>query len=96
VLLELITNAIIHGNKFNPDKKTVAVIDVGPDSITVGVLDDGEGYNEKTVPNPLLPENLTKQHGRGLFIVKYFVDEFKLRGNGNCTVVKMNRKLEKK
>jgi serine/threonine-protein kinase RsbW len=94
VLLELLTNAIIHGNRFDRNKKVVAVADVLPEQISIGVIDEGNGYDLKSIPDPLLPENINKQHGRGLFIVKHYSDEFRLIDPGNCTVVKFARKKE--
>ncbi len=94
VLLELITNAIIHGNKYNREKKCVVLTDMSPQKIDLGVIDEGEGYDIKTVPDPLHPENINKPHGRGLFIIKHYVDDFRLQGNGNSTVVTFNRTKE--
>jgi serine/threonine-protein kinase RsbW len=94
VLLELITNAIIHGNRYDRDKKCVVLTDITPQQVALAVIDEGAGYDIKTIPNPLNPENINKPHGRGLFIVKHYVDDFRLRGSGNCTVVAFSRGKE--
>lgn len=91
VLLELLTNAILHGNKSNPSKKVRTVSRIEPRSVLFGVIDEGEGYDDKKIPDPLAPENISRQQGRGIFIVKHYTDEFSLRGRGNCTVVRLIR-----
>ncbi|OGJ88118.1 MAG: hypothetical protein A2268_04970 [Candidatus Raymondbacteria bacterium RifOxyA12_full_50_37] len=94
VLLELLTNAIIHGNKYDSAKKVVVLASVTAGYVRVGIVDEGAGYNETDIPNPLLPENLGKPHGRGLLIIKHYASEFSLRGRGNCTVIRLDRERE--
>jgi serine/threonine-protein kinase RsbW len=94
VLLELLTNAIIHGNSKSPDKKVVTISQITPAQILVGVIDEGNGYDDKSLPDPLLPENMSKPHGRGIYIVKHYSSEFQLRGCGNCTVIRMKREKD--
>ncbi|MFH0919139.1 MAG: ATP-binding protein [Fibrobacterota bacterium] len=94
VLLELLTNAIIHGNRNAPDKKVVVVTQITPAHARVGVIDEGKGYNDKGLPNPLLPENMNKPHGRGVYIIKHYTDDFQLRGCGNCTMIRIPREKD--
>jgi anti-sigma regulatory factor (Ser/Thr protein kinase) len=94
VLLELITNAIIHGNKYDREKRCIVLTDITPQQVQLAVIDEGKGYDISAIPDPLHPENINKPHGRGLFIVKHYVDDFRLRGAGNCTVVTFSRGKE--
>ncbi|OGS35196.1 MAG: hypothetical protein A2293_02290 [Elusimicrobia bacterium RIFOXYB2_FULL_49_7] len=91
VILELVTNAILHGNRGDTSKRVITVFETTADHILFGVIDEGEGYDEKQLPDPLCPTNLTRQQGRGVFLVKHYTDEFRLCGNGNCTVIKFDR-----
>ncbi len=75
-LSEASSNAIKHGNKSNPDKFIEIAIEITPELIDVKIKDEGKGFNPNEVPNPTEPENLLKESGRGLFIIKAFVDDF--------------------
>jgi anti-sigma regulatory factor (Ser/Thr protein kinase) len=58
----------------------------------ISILDEGKGFNPKSIPDPTLPENLKKDCGRGLFIVRKYVDVLKFNAVGNrVTVIKKNR-----
>jgi len=74
---EAISNSIVHGNKLDEEKKVVVTITIDDEYFTVSFKDEGEGFNLKDVPNPTSPENILKDHGRGIHIMKSFVDEVK-------------------
>ena len=76
---ETVVNAVVHGNCYNAHKKVHlgASLEVGRLTVTVG--DEGEGFDLASVPDPLADENLLHQSGRGLLLVRAFVDEFQLR-----------------
>ncbi|MCX7725257.1 MAG: SpoIIE family protein phosphatase [Chitinispirillaceae bacterium] len=82
-IFEMITNAIIHGNKNNPKKKVMVFYRVTEDVAIISVLDEGEGFDFTTVPDPLLPENRLRDHGRGLFLIKHYMDEVSFNKKGN-------------
>ncbi|NJL32025.1 MAG: ATP-binding protein [Phycisphaerales bacterium] len=74
-LEEAISNAIRHGNKGDP-KKTVGIdYDVDPQRIIITVCDQGPGFKPDTVPDPTLEENLTRPCGRGVMLMKAYMDE---------------------
>ena len=50
-----------------------------PEALTVAVRDEGEGLDPATLPDPLAPENLLKQSGRGIFLIRAFMDEIHFR-----------------
>ena len=67
---EAVNNAIIHGNKFDINKHVLVRVDCNNEVLKVSVKDQGSGFNLDNVNNPLLPENLLKESGRGIFIIK--------------------------
>lgn len=76
---EAMVNAVVHGNRYNLKKKVHLKIDVQDDRLTVSIVDEGEGYEPKELPDPLAEENLLRQSGRGLLLIQAFVDEFTMR-----------------
>jgi serine/threonine-protein kinase RsbW len=74
-IIEAGTNAILHGNSNDPNKRVYFQFFVGEDKLTVTVEDEGVGFNPDKVPNPLNPENLLNTTGRGIFLMQTFMDE---------------------
>ncbi|MCX8057773.1 MAG: ATP-binding protein [Ignavibacteria bacterium] len=89
---EAVNNAIIHGNKNDISKEIILEFIVTDEFIKIIVTDQGEGFDLDRVPDPTLPENLLREHGRGIFIIKHFVDEMKVEktSNGNSVILKLN------
>lgn len=76
---EAAVNAVVHGNRYNTRKKVHLSVSRAPDRLIILIGDEGEGFEEGSVPDPLLSENLLRQSGRGLLLIRAFVDEFELR-----------------
>ncbi len=76
---EAISNAIIHGNKNNPQKKVTIVVKGLADRIEIHVRDEGNGFEPGKLANPLAPENLLRESGRGIFILKSLMDKIDYR-----------------
>jgi serine/threonine-protein kinase RsbW len=80
---ESVINAIKHGNRLDEGKLvTIEFAFVPPDRPTqliVSVIDQGEGFEEDVVADPLAPENLLKSSGRGIFFMRSFMDDVVLR-----------------
>ncbi len=74
---EAATNAIIHANKSDKSKKVNIDVFTGPSSITIKVKDEGEGFDPGEVPDPTEPENLLKDSGRGIFLMRFYADDLK-------------------
>ena len=76
-------NAIKHGNRNDASKRvfvefeTAAASDVP--ELTIRVRDQGEGFDPEAVADPLAPENLLKSSGRGIFLIRNFMDDVQLR-----------------
>jgi len=88
-LTEAITNAIIHGNEKDPAKRVFAQALIEPERVVLQISDEGIGFDYKKLTDPTKKENLLKQSGRGIFFVRYFMDEVKFNQVGNqITMVK--------
>jgi len=83
LLSEAVTNAIVHGNGEDPEKKVEVEIKIKPDSVITTVEDEGEGYNPDEDPeNPLDEDNLLKEGGRGVFLIQEISDEMEYFNEG--------------
>ena len=80
---EMLSNAIRHGNKFDADKKVIALYKVTMEALSISVIDEGDGFDYMDLPDPLTEENLIKDHGRGLFLVKNYMDDVTFNKKGN-------------
>ena len=89
---EAVTNAIKHGNRFDRTKKVTIRYACNHKAFTLSVRDEGQGFDPGSVPDPTSPENLTLPYGRGLMLMRAYMDrvEFSPRGN-EVTMVKENR-----
>src|SRR5499433_3510843 len=73
---EGVINAFHYGNQEKPEKKIYLAVELSPDKMTIHVLDEGKGFNLADVPDPLAEENLLSTSGRGIFLMRAFMDEF--------------------
>lgn len=92
---EAVNNAIIHGNKQNPNKKVNFSIEANEQLINITIEDQGEGFNPNELEDCLKPENLLKDGGRGVFIIKELMDSVQIQNTGNGTKLKMTYKHKK-
>ncbi len=76
---ESIVNAVVHGNRYNRRKKVHLSVAHGKDHLSVTVGDEGEGFELSALPDPLADHNLLQQSGRGIFLIRAFVDRFEVR-----------------
>lgn len=76
---ESVTNAILHGNKQDEEKRVGVRFLINGNRLVICVQDEGEGFEESGLPDPLDPSNLLKPSGRGIFYVRSFMDEVKYR-----------------
>jgi serine/threonine-protein kinase RsbW len=93
---EGISNAIKHGNKLDESKKVKILLVFENKELHVSIEDQGEGFNPESVDNPLLPDNLLKSTGRGIFYIKNFMDEVKYEFRDGKTILKMKKALQQK
>ncbi|HET7840065.1 MAG TPA: ATP-binding protein [Terriglobia bacterium] len=87
---ESLINAIWHGNKNDESKRVWLRYQIHGDRLEVRIRDQGEGFDLEAIPNPLEEENLLRVSGRGIFLIRSFMDEFqvkKLREGGTEVVM---------
>lgn len=93
-ITELTNNAIIHGNKFDHQKKVIISFYFDHDVVSVYIKDQGKGFDPTAIGNPLDPENLLKESGRGIFILKSIMDDVQFQVSDQGTEVKIIKKIE--
>ena len=82
---ECVINAIMHGNRNDSSKHVFVEFSTGNapgkngNLLTIRVRDQGEGFDPDTLADPLAPENLLKASGRGIFLIRSFMDDVQLR-----------------
>lgn len=81
-VIEAVNNAILHGNKLNPNKQVSVSFTNINEKVVFTIKDEGNGFNYNKIPDPTLPENIEKPHGRGVFLMKKLSDEIKYNTTG--------------
>jgi serine/threonine-protein kinase RsbW len=76
---ESAVNAVLHGNAYDPEKQITASFEQTADSLVIRIADQGRGLDPDTLPDPLAPENLLRGSGRGIFLIRSFMDEVHFR-----------------
>ena len=76
---EGVINACKYGNQMEREKKIYLSLELSPRRIVIHILDQGLGFDLVDVPDPLAEENLLKTSGRGIFLMRAFMDEFEVR-----------------
>ena len=89
-LREALANAIIHGNHENPRKHVHVRFRCNPDEVSIAVKDEGRGFDINEMPDPTAPENIGSGHGRGIYLMKAFMDEVRFEEDG--VVVHMRKR----
>ena len=89
---EILTNALIHGNKENPDKTISVTLNFTSENMTFTVKDEGKGFDVKKFSHQLGKNHLAIPARRGLFIVEYLMDDISFNEKGNEITVTMNLK----
>ena len=76
---EAAVNAVLHGNDYDPAKKITASFENTGKALVIKIADEGRGLDPETLPDPLAPENLMRGTGRGIFLIRSFMDEVHFR-----------------
>ena len=80
---EAVNNAIIHGNKLDRNKKVKIDIKANKEKIEILVEDEGTGFDVDSLADPRTPENIMKESGRGVLLIKELSDISKFNKSGN-------------
>lgn len=88
-LTEAVNNGFRHGNQSIREKSVTIEIECYPNSLVMTVTDEGNGFDPDSLPNPLEPENLLREGGRGVFLIRLLctASEFEYTGAGMKTMM---------
>ena len=96
VAREATVNAVLHGNRSDGRKHVTATLEWTAESLRIGIADEGSGFDPDAVPDPLLAENLLRSSGRGIFLMRAYMDEVHFRQlNPGQEIVLVKRRLQK-
>ncbi|MDD2982064.1 MAG: ATP-binding protein [Crocinitomicaceae bacterium] len=88
---EAVNNAVIHGNSFNTDSSVrVDVIQLDK-QLCFCVSDEGKGFDYDNLPDPTAPENIEKESGRGIFLIRNLADDVIFDNGGSVVNLYFNR-----
>lgn len=91
---ELVMNAIVHGNKEQAKKKVKVTVEYDNESMRIKILDEGNGFKFDEEFDPTKPENIFKESGRGLYIVKSLIKEIEHKETDKGTEITLTIKKE--
>ena len=86
---EAAINAVLHGNAYDPSKKVTIAFERTPRDLVIVVRDQGKGLDASRIPDPLAPDNLMKTLGRGIFLIRSFMDEVEIHPSQTGTELRM-------
>ena len=92
-LEEAVVNAIKHGNGNDPAKSVRIAYQVDDDHVRIEIEDQGPGFNPDEIPDPTLPENLERPSGRGIMLMRSFMNVVQFNDRGNCVVLEKRREV---
>lgn len=89
---EATTNAIIHANKCDQSKMVTIDVKVNETKLVVKIKDEGEGFDPTDIPDPTEPENLLNESGRGVYLMRVYMDsvEYNLTPSGMEIILTLN------
>ena len=90
--LEASNNAIVHGNRKDSDKSVEIKFELEKDNLELTVIDEGNGFDYRNIPDPTSPENIEKINGRGIFLMQKLSDKIDFLENGK--IVKLTFKIK--
>jgi serine/threonine-protein kinase RsbW len=76
---EAAVNAVLHGNAYDQNKHITAAFETTSDALIIRIADQGPGLDPNSIPDPLAPENILRGSGRGIFLIRAFMDEVNFR-----------------
>jgi len=86
---EAAVNAVLHGNAYDPGKKVIVNFERTNRDLVITIRDQGKGLDLSKIPDPLAPENLLKTSGRGIFLIRSFMDEVEINPSQTGTEIKL-------
>jgi serine/threonine-protein kinase RsbW len=94
---EAVQNAVVHGNRLDLSKlvRLRCRCEAGK-GVSIIVKDEGQGFDPEAVPDPLAPENLGAEHGRGILLMKFWMDEVSFEKGGTEVHMRKRASIEQK
>jgi serine/threonine-protein kinase RsbW len=86
---EAAVNAVLHGNAYDPEKKVIFDFQHSHGDLVITIRDQGKGLDPAKIPDPLAAENLLKTSGRGIFLIRSFMDEVEIHPSQTGTEIKL-------
>jgi serine/threonine-protein kinase RsbW len=90
---EALVNAIKHGNQMDPSKNVVIRCRIGSHKVRIEIEDQGEGFQPEEVPDPTADENIERPCGRGIMLMRAFMNLIEFNATGNCVILEKHRTL---
>lgn len=84
---EAVSNAMLHGNKLNPEKNVMIKMKLHGNCFNVEVEDEGQGFSEHVLFDPTSRENIKREHGRGIFIMRKLADQISFKEDGRKILI---------
>jgi len=91
---EAMINAVLHGNAYDTNKRVNLTLEHKGQELIVTITYEGTGFVPEEVPDPLAPENLLKGSGRGIFLMRAFMDEVRFRKMNPGTEIILIKRLQ--
>ena len=89
-LTEAVTNAIFHGNNCDSEKYVCLYLKKEKNTLVIKVCDEGKGFDPASLPDPTAPENICKDGGRGVFLIKELTDRVIFQDKGKTVELHFN------
>ena len=93
---EAVNNSIIHGNKRDPGKIVILTCNCSPATLVIRVHDEGPGFDNEHLPDPLAEENILRDHGRGVFLIRSLMSDVHFNKDTTGSEVIMTLELKGK
>ena len=93
-LVEALTNAMEHGNGLDPEKKVHVQAEYDHDQAVIHIVDEGRGFDIESLPDPTHEKNRFRPRGRGVFMMRQFMDEVTFHKPGNHVTLAKKRTAE--
>ncbi len=90
---EAAVNAVLHGNAYDPAKKVRLEFEQSGADLVITIRDQGKGLDLAKIPDPLAPENLLKTSGRGIFLIRSFMDDVQIHPSQTGTEIKLVKRV---
>ncbi|RMF91114.1 MAG: ATP-binding protein [Planctomycetota bacterium] len=90
-LTEAISNAVEHGNRKDPSKSVCIAVELAPNRVRIEIEDEGTGFRPEEVPDPTHPDRIEYPRGRGLHLIRCYMDHVAFEAGGRRIVMAKDR-----